>query len=110
MPITPPIAVTSTRIYAFFGPDLQQPVAYVGIAEPNGGFRRPEGCAEWRRAVSETGAKELIVAWDRISRDQPPLPPEAAWIAGDPAATKTTSGGGAVRFEIEGKLDPTTCR
>lgn len=106
----PPIAVTSTRIYAFFGPDLKQPVAYVGISEPHGGFRRPETCAEWRSAVNATGAGRLIVAWDRLSPGQPPLPPEAAWIASDPAATQISSGGGTARFALEGKLDPSTCR
>lgn len=106
----PPVAVSSTRMYAFFGPDLQQPVAYVGIAEPHGGFRRPETCREWRQAVNESEAEQLIVAWDRLSPEQPPLPPEAAWIAADPASTKISSGGGAVTFEIEGELDPTTCR
>lgn len=105
----PPIAVTATRIYAFFGPDLKQPVAYVGIAESDGGFRRPEDCAEWRRAVNETGAERLIVAWDRLAPGQPPLPPEAAWIEADQAAKMLTSGGGAASFELTGALNPDAC-
>lgn len=106
---TPPVAVTSTRIYAFFGPDLRRRVAYVGIPESHGGFRRPVGCREWRTAVNATGAETIVIAWDRIVPDQPELPPEAAWITADPAVTELSAGGGAVTLAIASELDPESC-
>ena len=102
------IAVTTTRQYPFWGTDLSNRVRFVGVERPHAGFVRAPGCAAFRRAVNGIAPRYLVASLDRPEPGRA-FPPEAAWVAGDPAAAVVLRRAPAVVFELDGTLDEDGC-
>jgi hypothetical protein len=103
------IATTSDRPYALYGTDLSNTVVYPGHHHGDGDFTDWRTCPQWRRALNRGRFRYAVIGYDRI---EPPLrspPPQAAWIAGDPAVTILRSWGSTAIFRIDGQLDPSSC-
>jgi len=102
------IATTSTRQYPFFGTDLSNRVAYVGIKRPHGGFEEAQNCRQFRRLVNEGDYDYVVATRDRIEPGKPAFPPQAKWTEG-PNAEVVLRKKPTVVFRISGPLDPKNC-
>jgi hypothetical protein len=102
------IATTSTRQYPFFGTDLSNRVAYLGVERPHGGFEEAPNCRTLRRLINEGDYDYVVASRDRIEPGKPAFPPQASWVAG-PNAEVLLKKKPTVVFRIEGELDPDSC-
>jgi hypothetical protein len=94
--------------YFFYNDDLSNHVQYLGQELRRGTFRQIANCKLLRRVVNE-GDYDYIVVTPRIRRETS-IPPELAWVGNDEATDKIIpSGGLAAVFEVNGRLDPSTC-
>ncbi len=101
--------------YFFYGDDLSNHVQYLGEELRRGTFRQIAKCRLFRQVINE-GDYDYIVVTPRIRRETS-IPPELIWVAEDPAAKSLVRTGGAAGdvgdlagiFELEGRLDPSTC-
>jgi hypothetical protein len=94
--------------YFFYGDDLSNYVQYLGEELRRGTFRQVANCKKLRRVINE-GDYDYIVVTPRIRRETS-IPPELAWVGEDSNTTKIVpSGGLAAVFEVDGRLDPSTC-
>ncbi|MDQ2621443.1 MAG: hypothetical protein M3Y45_00200, partial [Actinomycetota bacterium] len=103
------IGTVATRQYPLFGLKVDNEVQFVGVKQPHGGFIRAEACPAFREAVNAGGYRYLVTALDR-SGGRLKYPREAGWTATDPASNEVLREKGAVIFELDGPLDPGTCR
>ena len=103
------IATTSDRSYALLGTDLSNTVIYPGRRGSGGGFTDWTRCSQWRRALNRGRFRYAVIAYDNEKLGRAPPPPEAAWIATDPAATPVLRHGSTAIFRISGRLDPARC-
>jgi hypothetical protein len=102
------IATTSTRQYPLFGTDLSNHVDFIGIERPHGGFKAPTTCRVWREQLNKGHYDYAVTTYDRLEPGKPPYPPQARWTEGlgaKPILRKPPT----VVFQLEGKLDPSTC-
>lgn len=102
------IATTSTRQYPLFGTDLSNEVDFLGTEQPHGGFEAPTTCQQYLQLLGEGNYDYVITTRDREESGKPPYPPSAKWTedAGARAILKTPP---TVVFELQGRLDPSTC-
>jgi hypothetical protein len=103
------IATTSDRSYALLGIDLSNTVIYPGQRHGDGGFTDWRTCPEWRRALNRGGFRYAVIAYDNVDLGRGPPPPEARWIAGDPATRLVLRRGSTAIYRITGPLDPARC-
>jgi hypothetical protein len=102
------IATTSTRQYPFFGTDLSNRVAYVGIKRPHGGFEEAQNCRQFRRFIDEGDYDYVVATRDRIEGGKPAFAPQVKWTEG-PNAEVVLKKKPTVVFRVTGPLDPKTC-
>jgi hypothetical protein len=102
--------------YGFYGRDLDNYVQYIGVEGPNGTYRLPTRCREFRRLVNEGDYDYLIVSQNtQDSVDSPYWWPIYAWIKEDPALElvieepEITPQPDFV-FRVKGQLDPAGCK
>ncbi len=102
------IATTSDRPYALLGTDLSNTVIYPGRQE-DGRFTDWRSCPQWRRALNRGGFRYAVISYDRIDPALRTPPPQARWIAADPAVRLLHRWGATAIFRISGRLDPAGC-
>jgi hypothetical protein len=102
------IATTSTRQYPLFGTDLSNHVQFIGKETPHGGFVAPSTCRTWRQELNKGDYDYVITTRDRLEPGQPPYPDQARWTEG-PGAKPILRKPPTVVFQLNGKLDPSTC-
>jgi len=98
--------------YFLYGSDLSNRVYYVGEDSANGGYRPIESCAAFRRRVNELDLDYLITApYHDVGMRIPAIARlnEAQWVAGLPQTRIVSTQRGFTTFEIDGRLDPSTC-
>jgi hypothetical protein len=101
--------------YGFYGADLSNRVQYIGQKGPNGTYRLPTSCPQFRRLVNEGGYDYLIMSqFTQDSRNAPYWYPIYAWSRSDPAlklviAEPTITPQPDYVFKVEGKMDPAAC-
>ena len=101
--------------YGFYGADLSNHVQYVGVKGPNGTYRLPTSCPQFRRAVNEGEYDYLIMS--QATQDSPEAEywfPIYAWAKNDPALDLVVAEWEVTPqpdfvFEVNGKMDPAGC-
>jgi hypothetical protein len=101
--------------YGFQGGDLSNHVQYVGVPGPDGAWRLPTSCPQFRRRVNAGDYDFLIMS--QFTQDSPEAEyryPIYAWSKTDPALKlvvkePTIAPQSDYVFRVEGKLDPGTC-
>jgi hypothetical protein len=103
------IATTSTRQYPLFGTDLSNHVQYLGLEQPDGGFKAPANCQQYLQLLEEGSYDYVVATGDRIEPGKPPYPPAAKWTeaAGGKALLHTPP---TVVFKLNDPLRPSACR
>ncbi|HEX6227907.1 MAG TPA: hypothetical protein VFZ41_00405 [Solirubrobacterales bacterium] len=100
--------------YGFYGRDLDNYVQYIGVEGPQGEYRLPTNCRQFRRLINEGDYDYLITSrYTQDAADSPYWYPIYAWIKTDPAlgqliedeVTPQT----AFVFKVNGELDPDGC-
>ncbi|HEX5928008.1 MAG TPA: hypothetical protein VFY48_01295 [Solirubrobacterales bacterium] len=101
--------------YGFYGADLSNHVQYIGVKGPNGTYRLPTSCPQFRRAVNEGDYDYLIMS--QFTQDSPAAEywyPIYAWSKTDPAlelvvAERNITPQHDFVFKVNGKMDPAGC-
>jgi hypothetical protein len=101
--------------YGFYGADLSNHVQYIGVKGPNGTYRLPTGCPQFRRAVNE-GEYDYVVMSEN-TQDSPQSEywfPIFAWSKTDPALELVVEERNVTPqpdfvFKVNGKMDPAGC-
>lgn len=101
--------------YPYFGLDLSNRVAYVGVRGPHGSFGAVQSCAAWRRAVNAGRFRYLVTTPARDPWHPRPLhpAPEFRWTVSDPGAhviyLHRVTGQPIAVFALVGSLHPDRC-
>jgi hypothetical protein len=107
--------------YGFYGNDASNHVEYIGVRGPHGANRLPTSCEQLRRLINEGEYDYLVMS--QYTQDTGPYNtgvenpyqfPVYAWVKKDPALKlmvndKDASPQPDYVFEVNGKLDPSTC-
>jgi hypothetical protein len=101
--------------YGFYGEDLSNRVEYIGQQGPNGTYRLPTSCQQYRRLVNEGDYDFLIMS--QYTQDSPEAEywfPIYAWSKTDPAlklvvAEPEIFPQADYVFKVDGKMDPAGC-
>jgi hypothetical protein len=101
--------------YGFYGGHLDNYVQYIGMGGPNGTYRLPTSCRQFRRLVNAGDYDYLIMS--QYTQDSPAAEywyPIYAWVKSDPAlklviAEPEIAPQPDYVFEVNGKLDPAGC-
>lgn len=101
--------------YGFYGNDLSNYVQYIGAPGPDGTWRLPTSCQEFRRLINDGHYDYLILS--RYTEDSPTSEywfPIDRWIRNDPALKliieepEITPEPDYV-YKVNGRLDPSAC-
>jgi hypothetical protein len=101
--------------YGFYGADLSNEVQYIGQKGPNGTYRLPTSCRQFRRLVNEGDYDYLIMSqFTQDSREAEYWYPIYAWAKGDPALQLEVEEPEIFPqpdyvFKVNGTLDPAGC-
>jgi hypothetical protein len=72
--------------YGYYGADLSNRVQYIGVPGPDGEYRLPTTCREFRREINAGDYDYLIMSqYTQDSRDSDYWYPILAWVKDDPA-------------------------
>ncbi len=101
--------------YGFYGGDLSNRVQYIGQPGPNGSYRLPTSCRQFRRLINAGDYDYLIMSQD--TQDSPEAEywyPIYAWVKTDPALKLVIEEPEIFPqpdyvFKVNGKLDPAGC-
>ncbi|HEV7399652.1 MAG TPA: hypothetical protein VGN84_05220 [Solirubrobacterales bacterium] len=101
--------------YGFYGGHLDNYVQYIGSGGPNGTYRLPTSCRQFRRLVNAGDYDYLIIS--QYTQDSPAAEywyPIYAWVKSDPAlklviAEPEIAPQPDYVFKVNGKLDPAGC-
>jgi hypothetical protein len=102
------IATTSTRQYPFFGTDLSNRVAYLGVHQPHGGFEEIQSCPVWRETLNSGHYDYVVTTFDRLEPGNPTYPPQTTWTEA-PGAEAILREPPTVVFKLNGPLSPSSC-
>jgi hypothetical protein len=101
--------------YGFYGANLDNYVQFIGVPGPNGTYRLPSSCHQFRRRINAGNYDYLIISqFTEDAADSPYWHPIYAWIKNDPALEllieepEITPERDYV-FRVKGKLDPAGC-
>jgi hypothetical protein len=101
--------------YGFYGRNLDNYVQYIGVEGPQGEYRLPTSCRQFRRLINEGDYDYLITSKaTQDARDSQYWWPVYAWVKTDPALEllieepEITPQADYV-FRVNGKLDPNGC-
>jgi len=97
--------------YGFYGPDLSNRVAYLGVTGPHGAFNAIPTCAGFRAAVNAADLDYLVTApfLNFLHPDRPIASPEARWLRGEAAVGPILRSGAVTVWKVRGELDPAGC-
>jgi len=95
--------------YPFSGRALQTSVRYVGVAEPDGGFRSVRTCTEWRRALADGRFEYVVAALDAFSSNAPEVERIDRWTLGIPGTRVVVKEGSATVYRLTNVPDPDAC-
>lgn len=101
--------------YGFYGRDLDNYVQYIGVEGPNGTYRLPTSCPQFRRLVNEGDYDYLIVSrFTADSLDSPYWYRIYYWLRTDRAVKEIIAEPDITPqpdyvFEVNGELDPAGC-
>jgi hypothetical protein len=101
--------------YGFYGGDLSNHVQYIGVKGPNGTYRLPTSCPQFRRAVNEGDYDYVIMS--QYTQDSPEAEywyPIYAWAKTDAALKLVVAEPEIVPqpdyvFKVNGAMDPAGC-
>jgi hypothetical protein len=101
--------------YGFQGGDLSNHIQYIGVPGPDGSWRLPTSCAQFRRLINAGGYDYLIMS--QRTQDSEGVEysyPIYAWVKTDPALKLVVAEPEIVPqpdyvFKVNGKLDPAGC-
>ncbi len=102
--------------YGFYGENLDNEVQYIGVGGPNGTYRLPTSCTQFRRLINEGEYDFLILSQYTVdTEDSPYNKPIYAWIKKDPAvelliAEPNIEPQPDYVFKVKGELDPSACK
>ena len=72
--------------YGFYGENLDNYVQYIGVGGPNGTYRLPTSCPQFRRLINDGEYDYLIISqYTQDTEDGPYNYPIYAWVKNDPA-------------------------
>jgi hypothetical protein len=101
--------------YGFYGADLSNRVQYIGVEGPDGTYRLPTTCHQFKRAINEGDYDYLIISkFTQDSRDAPYWYQDYAWLKDDPNVEVAIEEPGITPqpdyvFKVDGRLDPGAC-
>jgi hypothetical protein len=101
--------------YGFQGGDLSNHVQYIGVGGPNGTWRLPTTCRQFRRRINEGEYDYVIMSkFTQDSEEAEYWYPIYAWVKTDPAMKLVVEEPEIVPqpdyvFRVDGKLDPAGC-
>ena len=101
--------------YGFYGRNLDNYVQYIGVEGPNGTYRLPTTCRQFRRLINEGDYDYLILSqYTQDSADSPYWRPIYAWVKADPALETVIEEPEITPqpdyvFRVKGELDPAGC-
>ncbi len=101
--------------YGFYGADLTNRVQYIGQPGPDGTYRLPTSCPQFRRLINAGDYDYLILSqYTQDSRVAPYWYPIYAWVKDDPALKlvieePTIFPEPDYVFKVNGELDPADC-
>ncbi len=97
--------------YGFYGTDLSNHVVYLGEKGPHGAFNAIPTCTAFRAAVNVADLDYLVTTpfLNFIHTSNPVPSPEAGWLRNDPAAKLLLRNGPVTVWQLQGKLDPSSC-
>jgi len=97
--------------YGFYGTDLSNRVAYLGVKGPHGAFDAIPTCAAFRAVVNAADLDYLVTApfLNFLHPDQPIPSPESRWLRNEPAVTPLIKSGPVTVWRIEDNLGPSPC-
>jgi hypothetical protein len=101
--------------YGFYGGDLSNRVQYIGVKGPNGTYRLPTSCPQFRSLINEGDYDYLIMS--QYTQDSPEAEyrfPIYAWVKDAPALKLVVAEPEIFPqpdyvFKVNGKLDPAGC-
>jgi hypothetical protein len=101
--------------YGFYGADLTNRVQYIGQPGPDGTYRLPTSCPQFRRLINAGDYDYLILSqYTQDSRVAPYWYPIYAWVKDDPALKLVVEEPDIFPepdyvYKVNGKLDPAGC-
>jgi hypothetical protein len=101
--------------YGFYGADLSNYVQYIGVEGPDGTYRLPTTCHQFKRAINAGDYDFLIISkFTQDSRDAPYWYQDYAWLKDDPNVELLIEEPDITPqpdyvFKVNGKLDPDGC-
>ena len=100
--------------YGFYGKNLNNYVQYIGVGGPNGTWRLPRTCPQFRRLINAGHYDFLIMSQYTMDVSGIYQYPVYAWVKKDPAveqiiAEPTVSPEPDYVFKVKGKLNPAGC-
>ncbi len=100
--------------YGYYGENLNNYVQYIGKGGPDGTWRLPETCPEFRRLINAGQYDFLIMSQYTMDARGPYQFPVYAWVKEDPALEKIIeepeiSPEPDYVFKVKGKLNPAGC-
>jgi hypothetical protein len=101
--------------YGFYGADLSNYVQYIGVPGPDGTYRLPTSCRQFRRQINAGHYDYLILS--QYTQDSPDAPywfPIYAWVKTDPALKLVVEEPDIVPepdyvYKVNGRLNPAGC-
>jgi hypothetical protein len=101
--------------YGFYGADLSNYVQYIGVPGPDGTYRLPTSCPQFRRRINAGDYDYLILS--QYTQDSPDAPywfPIYAWVKTDPALKLVVEEPDIVPepdyvYKVTGRLNPAGC-
>jgi hypothetical protein len=100
--------------YGFYGENLDNYVQYIGVGGPNGTWRLPSSCPQFRRLINEGHYDFLILSQYTMDASGPYQHPVYGWIKNDPGVEKIIEEPDITPepdyvFKVKGKLHPSGC-
>jgi hypothetical protein len=101
--------------YGFYGKNLDNDVQYIGVPGPDGTYRLPSTCRQFRRQINAGDYDFLILSqYTQDAADSPYWHPLYAWIKNDPALEQLIEEPEITPeadwvFRVKGELDPGGC-
>jgi hypothetical protein len=101
--------------YGFYGANLDNDVQYIGVPGPDGTYRLPSTCPQFRRQINAGDYDYLILSqYTQDAADSPYWHPIYAWVKNDPALKQLIEEPEITPepdwvFRVGGKLDPGGC-
>ncbi len=101
--------------YGFYGKNLDNDVQYIGVPGPDGTYRLPSTCRQFRRQINAGDYDYLILSqYTQDAADSLYWHPLYAWIKNDPALEQLIEEPEITPepdwvFRVKGRLDPAAC-